>query len=552
MWAVTVHMSQWRAWYLKLKNTAALLTRPNLMRRVIAVISTGPLPHCTQVFHETAPALHEERWQVVQNYIDVALPQLMVLKQVWTTSMLHSGRQEKEFDSALFHDTLHDDFFFFSYLRMVQLLESNVQWWTRWSEGCGCHEVFRCDLREWTQAERKQRLRTELGAALTCPVANMRLPELTIILLGLLLAQRLGRANAQDIHALQELRLNSRVSDQDHAMIVQDFQAALQEIEVILHLKLGYAALLPYSLAGLAYPDPAVVSKVSKICIDQFDQLGQAQRELLPSNCQKLLQQGSTLRNELQMVANGLHISQASLRLRRSIAVLRFPCLSERAVEAGHKDIKKGHGYSRFAGLSASLVLRTNVLVERSLDLYPDFMSELLASLGSLYSRTKESLWRIATRKIHLAKHPSMLALARSNAHNTKWMEVFQCILYRTDSHSTFRNLAALGATHAERTRRLHGLIAKLWKAKEPATLEAYAAEALLEHSRSKVVEGDILLLPAALNGRCVVDPVATLPENDVFEAIHMCTWQHVSTAKCFHQIPSVATLSSRVSLHMP
>eukprot|EP00971_Amphidinium_carterae_P339051 6476660-Amphidinium_carterae.1 len=155
-WAVTQHMREWKSWYRKLKNTAALLSRPNLMRRVLAVLSTGPIPHCRQVFHETAPALHEERWQVMQTYMAVALPQLQVLKHTWTREMLHDARQgEKEFDSVLFEETLNDEFFF-SYFRMVQQLESNLQWWTKWSEGCACHEVFRTDLEDWSPAERKQ------------------------------------------------------------------------------------------------------------------------------------------------------------------------------------------------------------------------------------------------------------------------------------------------------------------------------------------------------------------------------------------------------------
>eukprot|EP00971_Amphidinium_carterae_P333443 6468200-Amphidinium_carterae.1 len=215
------------------------------------------------------------------------------------------------------------------------------------------------------------------------------------------------------------------------------------EIQVILHLKLGYLACLPYALSGLAYPDPKLVSQVAQVCIDQFDKLEQPQKDLLPMNCRKLLRQGSSLRIELQSVARGLHLSQTSLRLRRAISVFRFPCLSERAVEAGHKDIKKGHGYSKFGGVSASLVLRTSGVVERSIRLYSDFMPQLLESLASLHSPKKEGLWRLAVQKLHLARHPSILALHQSDCHHDKWMQMCQCILYRTDAHSTFRSLAA-------------------------------------------------------------------------------------------------------------
>eukprot|EP00971_Amphidinium_carterae_P007194 142506-Amphidinium_carterae.1 len=68
---------------------------------------------------------------------------------------------------------------------MVQLLENNVHWWSSWAEGCACHEHLRQGGRSGGSPEHLRQLREELGHSLTCPLANMRLPELVVCMLGL-------------------------------------------------------------------------------------------------------------------------------------------------------------------------------------------------------------------------------------------------------------------------------------------------------------------------------------------------------------------------------
>eukprot|EP00971_Amphidinium_carterae_P193057 3831260-Amphidinium_carterae.1 len=38
-------MKQWSSWYTRLKNVSALLSNPDRMRRVRAVVQQGPLSH---------------------------------------------------------------------------------------------------------------------------------------------------------------------------------------------------------------------------------------------------------------------------------------------------------------------------------------------------------------------------------------------------------------------------------------------------------------------------------------------------------------------------
>ncbi len=121
----------------------------------------------------------------------------------------------------------------------------------------------------------------------------------------------------------------------------------------------------------------------SKLGLGKLGERSEALRHLLHRTAKKFLRPGgSGLRHDIEKIAEGTPLQSLCLRTRRNVATLRFVCLSERVVEAGHKDIKAPAGYRRCGPVSASLYVRMATVLERALCLDEHGLDDTIAALS--------------------------------------------------------------------------------------------------------------------------------------------------------------------------
>eukprot|EP00971_Amphidinium_carterae_P000717 14099-Amphidinium_carterae.1 len=525
LWEVTKHMESWEVWYSSLKNVAALLSNADRMRRVVAVIQESPLAHAASCFRRLAPALHEKRWSVVQDFLRIAYSQLLVLRQTWRAEMLSKTQSDskshsdslRQFDAEAFANTLHDPFFF-AYMRMVELVGSHLCWWTGWCEGCNCHEAL-AQNQDMSTSEKAQILATDLGFYHEgCPLQNMRMAELVACVLGYTDTSAPGSMGASDVIALEALSASAWVTDAIWSVVQRDYHQAKANIDLTMKIKLNFAASLPWMLAGLAHSNQIVVRKVAGACIHTFDGLSVAQQRLLPRYARKMLQVGSRTRTHLEeMVAGTLVCRYPNMHLLKHMALMRFSCLSERVIEAGHKDIKKGHGYNRFGPVSASVQVRMTTNFDKRLARQPSYFQDILAQM-TRFTVKGEPMWLQGARLLHVLGHPALAKCVEARKANQtipghSWMQLCVQALYRCDTASTLRSLADVSASHEQRAGRLKNAVKRLLDHQEPVNLKDFAAATFANHLRKTLVEGAIISVPSCFAALC---PLRPQPANDV------------------------------------
>ena len=497
MWQVTTHMQYWSTFYAALKNLAALLSDADKMRRVVTVIERGPLAGGIQVFSSLPPKLHEKRWSVIRDFMQMAYPQFLLLQQSWSHEMLGSSKTrnaDSDFEVQLLENTLQDPMFM-AYWKMVEFVNDQIYTYSAWSEGCTCHEPVLI-ASDTSPAEKRHLMQADLGGnGLCCPLQNMRLPELVAIMMGFLPLKAKQDGTLSVTLAIEGLRASASVSEEQWAAILHDCHAALSELDLIVEVKLGYIKTLPWMLAGLAHHNQQIVQKIAAASIEVFDGLNASQQQLLPSFARRLLTPGRRLRREMQSLASAASLSSVSARLLRCMSKLRFPCLSERLIEAAHKDIKKPHGYNKFGLVSASVHLRCTGMLDRQFTLNPNFFQDLLSCMSTLQSMSKTSTWVAVAKVLHIDNHPNIKALSNTSekVQSSKWLQMCTLVLYRCDTHSLFRSLSSVAASHEQRWGRLQGPVLKKLKAAEPVNLKELAALYLAEHLRRRISEGNVL-----------------------------------------------------------
>ena len=496
---MTKHMVHFGKWWEEIKNVEALLTDADKMRRVIAVVEHGAHSYALHVFKKRPPKLYEHRWSVLQEFLHISWPQLMILRLVWHSGIFgdkeiaSKDTNTRSFSATMFDRTLRNHFFF-AYFRMVQLLQDRVQHFPAWCEGCTCHPPG---------PDRSKQLCEDLnGDGSQCPLQNMRLQELVAAACG---------CNFLRASAVLSLPCEQMTLQPDAAIVTtaaewecvaRDFAIAMDVLDLVWTIKIGYAKRLPWLLSGLSHHVGHIATTVAKECLQAYDNVSQQDAmESLPDIVHSFLRVSSpSLRADVEKVAKGGHFTSCSSSYIRAIAAMRFANLSERQVEAGHKTIKKEHGYQAFGPVSASVRLRSQVEVDTRLSQNPSMLVELLDCLACI---------RTGGASGHSMVHAAHLLHQRGEkVQSTYLSKRLAQVLYRCDAVSTFNSFMQAATLHQKRLAHLKG--PSHWQRKQdlPLCMQSLAAHHLTDHVRqcSKLQEGCFLSLPAGLSCLCPLD----------------------------------------------
>ena len=139
--------------------------------------------------------------------------------------------------------------------------------------------------------------------------------------------------------------------------------------------------LRPWVLGGMAHHDASVARHFAAAALKLYDETPSDMVSMLHSEARRMLDPARRLRQQVEALANGTPLAELSSRARRHVAKYRFVCLSERIVEAGHKDVKMRGGHRKISGSTVSMALRSSAVLERRTKSDEE---ELKAVLGQL------------------------------------------------------------------------------------------------------------------------------------------------------------------------
>lgn len=475
----------------QLKNIESLLCHPDRMRLVVEKCIVGSMyAHMKPLFLLTAPNLYEKRWSAIQQFLSFAWPRLLALRYTWDEECLPKASRDNDpsnsgygFSAAQLTETLKSNMFF-GYFSMVSSLTTQVHSIAAWSEGCHCHELVGVGKSRYA---RDKALEPDFGPShFGCPLETMRLPEL--VAGDWLAAQQRAIEVAQT-----ELLTQTQVwcSPQEWHQILSEFHVAQAELAMNLKIKTSFTAKLPWMLAGLAHYNPGVVQRIAKEAIDAYDSTPEETRKDLHKEAHRFLSPTHRLRAEMEKLAAGVALGALSRRAQRHISKLRFISLSERVIEAGHKDIKTSSEHHKLGEIAVSSAVRTTFVLERQARLQPDMIHQLVKCVAAC-RRAKDM-----PQKFHLQKHPEVLHLRHQRSvgkppQTTTWAAVFAKVLYRCDPDAMFNPLEKQVKEHDRQARREHARATRLLGERRVVGHGEILAHNFVEHLREVVPSGGL------------------------------------------------------------
>ena len=497
-WDVTESMSYWGTFWSQLKNAAALLAHPDMLRRLAATCIMGSRQeHARELFSKACPELYEKRWGAVYAFMKSARAPLLVLRLAWQQSAFvaggnaagQDGNAKSNFDPEAFTRTLSSNMFF-AYLDMCLAVNKFVWSIAGWCEGCSCHEPL---LVGTVSAHvRRTRLVADYGEGVkTCPLASMRFPELVVAGFSAVCAGTFAESSAQLMADVAVW-----VTAGEWQVVLSDFQAAFERFQLVLRVKTDFLNKLPWLLGGLAHHDSAVQREYAQRCLRAFDETPEAFRPRLHRLAKTFLKPGSKMRRDIEKLAAGKEWAELGNRRRKAIAALRFVCLAERIIEAGHKDIKAPSGFHRCGPCSASLYVRTTTVLEGNLfhGGAEEFREYVAAVDATRHIRS-------AIQQVHCFLHPLFdelreASLAKQETQTTKYLKYLAQVLYRCDLQSMFDRSGGIGRERQGHER--HRLLESRDEARllQPKKTLPALSDSFLEHFRGKLHHGAILSFP--------------------------------------------------------
>mgnify|MGYP000653659006 FL=1 len=371
---------------------------------------------------------------------------------------------------------------------MTKTLHAVVHSLAAWAEGCHCHEPFARGRRRYA---RFKALSADFGKEhYGCPLEAMRFPEL--VAGGLIEAQN-------DIQQIAQVDLlhDSSIwcNPAEWQLVLSDFRMAQAAFALDFKIKTSFVHKLPWICAGLAHHDPAVVRRIAEEALSLYDATPAELQEYLHPLAHKFLSPRRRLRKEVQSLAAGVLVSSLSTRAKRNIARFRFLNLSERIIEAGHKDIKTEAGHHKLKEVSVSTALRCSTVLECQLQIDPSVLKEVVKCIWLSRSPSE------AMRLLHLEGHPAMVELRRldaegSHPQTSAWQTTLARVLYRCDGHTVFGTMELQAGKHKRAVAREDGRVGRLTKVQKALNQGELLAYTFIDHLREVLSVGDVFSFP--------------------------------------------------------
>ena len=424
------NLEHFGAFWMELKNTAALLSRDQMRKRAWAtcVSPAGLAP--ASVFTRSVPALYEKRWGCVVQYIRHALPLLQILQQCWNTVMFrghHTNEADRTFDPEAFATSLSSSWFM-AYAHLVLQLHSFAESIQGFAEGCKCHEPL---LKNKGKSQREIALRSDfpdVGLA-SCPMAGLRAPEWAS-----------GEVDTK-LNALCDARkevlqgFQGDLSASQFTLLMRDFHHGIQFFRLGISIKTAHWGKFPWKLAAFAHHDTATARRAARLCLREFLEMPEPARIHQHKLTVRLL---SELHDDAQQFAHGADLQHLSREFQQQVAAMRFwPC-AERVIEATHKDAKKFQALQPASLVTYSMALRGDHILKQARADTPTLLRCIAISRNM----------RQAICKLSLQTHPLLQPALQQKKHSTKLHSLLSQVLYRGDMENLFLDTSQLQGAH--------------------------------------------------------------------------------------------------------
>ena len=307
-------------------------------------------------FDKDIPTVTHWRWGCVLHLLKAILPLRGVLRSYCQTCDLTNSKSE-DVDPDLLREGIVSDFFW-AYSRMLLCMHAVLGDVSVWCEGCPCHHEpglgRRSDVFDFGGVGSEQvdlstgrGYRQLLGAGLkkvmhnSCPMRGRRSSELAAGDLQQLLKQRISLQSV----ALQDWLTEPLTAD-ERTLLIHDFAEGLNQIAVILDLKIRFWQQLPWKLCALGHVDPikaqAAALEVLEACETNPDDPGVQHRVTQAF----VGQHSGNLRRELEQFSRGQPLETLPGLTEHIAALVGIPVV-ERWVERQHSIVKASLGLTR-------------------------------------------------------------------------------------------------------------------------------------------------------------------------------------------------------------
>ena len=319
---------------------------------------------------------------------------------------------------------------------MVMALFNIVQNLSSWFEDCQCHE----ELLQQHASKHRRSSRKEMfmcGPYASCPMKGKRAPELASGALNRVFDELVSMRKASLLRSMAEQHLDQ----EGHALVLHDFDAGRNYIQLGLQVKLDFWNKLPWRLAALGHNDTQVARTAAHEILETCEGLGVADPFLVhhPTTL-KFLHPTNPLRQMVQAFAEGENMSS---ELQREASKLAFMPVVERSIESKHSLISRRVQKHWRSGRIVSLTLRV-----------PDIKSEMLADASFLQSITQAfSLTRDpvkAAQQLGIHEHPALVDACFKGMHKARRTGILNRIVYRCDLESKFERYEQARREHEQ------------------------------------------------------------------------------------------------------
>ena len=355
-----VVLRHWDSYVTELTHVCRLLHQPWSRQRLVRTcMQRAPWSAWVPEFEAFRGRVYTGRWGTTMDAISQLVPVLDVLRQVWDIDKFRSkagssnaqegrdGEAARQLSLDVVQSALSSDLFV-AYSHAMLSIASAILRMQHWTEACPC-KSHSCE-------KVKQ----------SCPLKTRRAPELAAGQLHRDIMSGLDIAHG----ALISHTSMARLTEEQKHLILADFSAARQHLNLSLRVKLSHWQQLPYTLFGIAHADSSVRQRCAEKSLQLFDAATSAALEATQHVVSVLLcAPGTAARREMECLASGKSALHDLPVLLPWAARFRFTPIAERWVEGLHASAKRHARAAPHAG-------PVHLAFESSLPFLQEWLSE--------------------------------------------------------------------------------------------------------------------------------------------------------------------------------
>ena len=330
-----VALQHWESYVTQLTHVCRLLQQPwSCQRLVRTCMQRAPWNAWIPEIQAFKGKVYSGRWGTTMDAVRQLVPLLEVVRKLWDVNQFRSkaggadaedgreGEASRQLSLEIVQQALSSDLFQ-AYSHAMLSISDAVLHIQHWSEGCPCEH------------HSSQQMKA------TCPMKTRRAPELAAGQLSACLQSVFDVAHGGLLaHASM-----SKVREEERQMVLVDFAAARQHIDLSLRVKLSHWQQLPYVLFGLGHACEAVQRSSAQRALKLFDSTCQTSQQDACLNHHYLSVllccPGTASRRELEALAAGDATLEELPLLLPWASRFRFTPVAERWVEGLHASAKR-------------------------------------------------------------------------------------------------------------------------------------------------------------------------------------------------------------------